>query len=123
MGTWNGRGLRGSTLEDLINLETDLPRADRIAKSGSPGLCYKDFIRILLAMTRISTLRTRSLDMLEQNVRMSEGMASFRADNCVVGMTVTTDWDIHPVFSNVPSALIGITAPAFRTSVSGGFAY
>lgn len=110
-------------LEDLINLETDLPRADRIAKSGSSGLCYKDFIRILLAMTRVSTLRTRSLDMLEQNVRMSDGMEAFRADNCVVGMTVTTDWNIHPVFSNVPSALIGITAPAFRTSVSGGFAY
>ena len=110
-------------LEGLIDLETDLPRADRIAKSGSVGLCYKDFLRILLAMTRVPTLRLRSLDMLEQNIRMSEGMGAFRADNCVVGMTVRTDWDIHPVFSNVPSALIGINVPAFRTSVKGGFAY
>ncbi len=31
MGTWNSRGLRGSTLEDLINHTNDLYREKKLA--------------------------------------------------------------------------------------------
>lgn len=109
-------------LDRLIDLESELTRADRIAKSSS-GLGYKDFLRLLIAMTDMSRLKTRAMDLMEQNVRKTDGMGSFRADNCVIGMTVQTDWDIPPVFGKVPSALAGITAPVFHTSVKGGFAY
>ena len=110
-------------LERLISLETDLQRADHIAAGGTTGLNYKDFLRILVNMTSLSRLKKRSLDLIEQNVRTGEGKSSFRIDNCVIGMTIDTDWEIPSVFGRVPAALLGTKAVSFRTNVKGGFAY
>ena len=110
-------------LENLISLETDLKRADNVAAGGTTGLNYEDFLRILVNMTPLPQLKRRSLDLIELNMRTLEGKSSFRVDNCVIGMTSSTDWEIPPVFGRVPAALLGTGEVSFHTKVEGGFAY
>ena len=110
-------------LENLISLETDLKRADNVAAGGTTGLNYEDFLRILVNMTPLPQLRRRSLDLIELNMRTLEGKSSFRVDNCVIGMTSSTDWEIPAVFGRVPTALLGTGEMSFHTKVEGGFAY
>ena len=110
-------------LENLISLETDLKRADNVAAGGTTGLNYEDFLRILVNMTPLPQLKRRSLDLIELNMRTLEGKSSFRVDNCVIGMTSSTDWEIPTVFGRVPAALLGTGEVSFHTKVEGGFAY
>lgn len=118
-----GRESWNVPLENLISLESDLKRADNVAAGGTTGLNYEDFLRILVNLTPVSKLRKRSLDLIEQNIRTIDGKSSFRIDNCVVGMTSKTDWEIPVVFGKVPAALLGTRAGAYHTKVEGGFAY
>ena len=90
---------------------------------GTTGLQYEDYLRLLLNLTGISTLKKRALDLIEVNMRTVCGCPSFRADNCVIGMTVKTDWGIPSVFGKVPAALVGIGDLSMNYSVEGGFAY
>ena len=80
-------------------------------------------VRILVNMTPLPQLRRRSLDLIELNMRTLEGKSSFRVDNCVIGMTSSTDWEIPAVFGRVPTALLGTGEMSFHTKVEGGFAY
>ena len=74
-------------------------------------------------MTPLPQLKRRSLDLIELNMRTLEGKSSFRVDNCVIGMTSSTDWEIPAVFGRVPAALLGTGEVSFHTKVEGGFAY
>ena len=94
-----------------------------MAAGGSSGLAYEDYLRLLLNLTGVSKLRTRSLDLLELNMRTVCGCPSFRADNCVVGMTVVTGWKIPSIFGKVPAALLGTGDLSADIKIEGGFAY
>ena len=110
-------------LNALMKMKSYLKNADGIASGGTTGLQYEDYLRLLLNMTGISKLKTRSLDMIELNMRTVCGCPSFRADNCVVGMTVKTDWSIPSIFGKVPAALLGTGDLSAGITVEGGFAY
>ena len=104
-------------------MKKHLKKADSVAAGGTVGLQYEDYLRLLLNLTGISKLKTRSLDMLELNMRTVCGCPSFRADNCVIGMTVKTGWNIPSIFGKVPAALLGTGDLCANISVEGGFAY
>ncbi len=107
----------------LMKMKTYLKKADKVAAGGTTGLQYEDYLRLLLNLTGISQLKTRSLDMLELNMKTVCGCPSFRADNCVIGMTVKTGWNIPSIFGKVPAALLGTGDLSSNISVEGGFAY
>ena len=110
-------------LSGLMNMKKVIKKADGVAAGGTTGLQYEDYLRLLLNLTGISTLKKRALDLIEVNMRTVCGCPSFRADNCVIGMTVKTDWGIPSVFGKVPAALVGIGDLSMNYSVEGGFAY
>ncbi len=110
-------------LSALMTMKKYLKRADAVAAGGSSGLAYEDYLRLLLNLTGVSKLRTRSLDLLELNMRTVCGCPSFRADNCVVGMTVVTGWKIPSIFGKVPAALLGTGDLSADIKIEGGFAY
>ena len=110
-------------LSALMKMKKHLKKADSVAAGGTVGLQYEDYLRLLLNLTGISKLKTRSLDMLELNMRTVCGCPSFRADNCVIGMTVKTGWNIPSIFGKVPAALLGTGDLCANISVEGGFAY
>ncbi len=110
-------------LSALMSMNTFLKKADGVAQSGTHGLQYEDYLRLLLNLMGITTLKTRSLDMMEMNMRTVCGCPSFRADNCVIGMTVKSDWKIPSVFGKVPGALLGTGDLSSEVHIEGGFAY
>ena len=110
-------------LKALMKMKKYLTKADKAAASGTTGLQYEDYLRLLLNLTGMSKLRQRSLDMIDLNMRTVCGCPSFRADNCVIGMTVKTNWTIPSVFGKVPAALLGTGDLSTDILVEGGFAY
>lgn len=110
-------------LSALIKMKKYLKKADQAAASGTTGLEYEDYLRLLLNMTSISKLKKRSLDMIELNMKTVCGCPSFRADNCVIGMTVKTAWTIPSLYGKVPAALLGTGDLSADITVEGGFAY
>ena len=110
-------------LSALMSMNTFLKKADGVAQGGTHGLQYEDYLRLLLNLMGITTLKTRSLDMMEMNMRTVCGCPSFRADNCVIGMTVKSDWKIPSVFGKVPGALLGTGDLSSEVHIEGGFAY
>ncbi len=110
-------------LNGLMNLKKVLKKADKTAARGTTGMEYEDYLRLLLNLTGMSKLKKRSLDMLELNMRTVCGCPSFRADNCVIGMTVKTVWNIPSIFGKVPEALLGTGDLSMNMKVNGGFAY
>ena len=110
-------------LSALMKLKSYLKNADSIAAGGTTGLQYEDYLRLLLNLTGMTKLKTRALDLIEVNMRTVCGCPSFRADNCVIGMTVKTGWNIPSIFGKVPAALLGTGDLSANISVEGGFAY
>ena len=110
-------------LNALMYMERELKKADTIAAGGTTGLQYEDYLRLLLNLTGISVLKKRALDLIELNMKTVCGCPSFRADNCVIGMTVKAGWSIPSVFGRVPAALLGTGNPSSGISIEGGFAY
>ncbi len=110
-------------LSDLMRFKKVLPKADKTAAGGTHGLQYEDYLRLLLMFSGMSDLKKRSLDLIELNMRTVCGCPNFRADNCVIGMTVKTTWNIPSVFGKVPAALLGTGDLSANVKVDGGFAY
>lgn len=110
-------------LEELINLETCLESADAEGFASTSGLSYQDYIRFFLNTSSINSQRTRSLDLIELNMRISYGSPSFRVDNCVIGVHDQADWILNPVFSMVPRAFLGIAAKPLTIKVEAGMKY
>lgn len=48
------------------------------------GLCYKDYLRILLMLANQEELSYRAMDMVEADIRLTRGNEAFRLDGCYV---------------------------------------
>lgn len=46
------------------------------------GLCYGDYLRLLLLFADMDTLTGRAMNMVEADIRLTSGNAYFRLDNC-----------------------------------------
>ena len=46
------------------------------------GLCYEDYLRLLLLFADMDTLTGRAMNMVEADIRLTSGNAFFRLDNC-----------------------------------------
>ncbi len=51
-------------------------------EKGGRGLSYQDYLRIFLTLTDIDILTGRAMNMVEADIRMTEGNRSFRLDGC-----------------------------------------
>lgn len=54
------------------------------------GLPYEEYLRMLLFLEKKETAGIRTLDMIEQNLRMEHGLSFFHADYCISKIEVTT---------------------------------
>ena len=90
---------------------------------GSEGMRYKEYLLILLNMTKLSQQKMRGLDMIEMNVRTAPGMSQFHVDQCIVAMKTKTTWEVPPVFARVPGAFLFFSPESRELEVDGGFTY
>ena len=90
---------------------------------GSEGMRYKEYLLILLNMTKLSQQKMRGLDMIEMNLRTAPGMSGFHVDQCIVAMKTETQWTAGPVFARVPRAFLFISPGDWEFDVDGGYTY
>lgn len=74
------------SLSSLMTLGTGEDKQEGMDAKG--GITYKDYLRILLFLKDENTLTMKALDRVEQNMRLEEGIPSFRVDSCVVKLRV-----------------------------------
>jgi len=48
------------------------------------GLCYEDYLRIMLTLTDVDTVTARAMNLIEADMRLTPGNAGFRMDGCYV---------------------------------------
>lgn len=53
------------------------------------GLAYQDYLRILMMLTDTDTLTMRAMNMVEADIRLTQGNNAFRLDGCYRGVDVT----------------------------------
>ena len=46
------------------------------------GLAYKDYLRIFMMLTDLDLLTARAMNMVEADIRMTDGNRNFRLDAC-----------------------------------------
>ncbi len=54
----------------------------------TPGLNYKDYLRLMLYTVSLDERTMRCMDVVEMDIRKAEGNASFCLDNCIAAATV-----------------------------------
>ncbi len=51
--------------------------------SSSDGLGYEDYLRLFMCFTNLETITYRFMDVMEMDIRRTEGNESFRIDGCI----------------------------------------
>lgn len=59
------------------------------SSKGNNGLSYEDYLRVLLALMNKNDKALRSLDIVEMDIRQTQGNADFRIDRCIDYMKVS----------------------------------
>ena len=69
------------TLSSLMKLGTEEDILD--GADAGEGLCYQDYLRILLFLAKPRDISKRTLSLIEQNMRIRYGQTYFKADICI----------------------------------------
>lgn len=108
------------TLENLGKLTQILSST---GKGSQEGLEYRDYLRILLNMGSVSKQKMRALDLIQENLRKKDRTSEFRAENCIVGISSSSQWRIRPVFFSLVQGVMGIRGEDIMVMQSGSIAY
>lgn len=108
------------TLEKLGKLSQIL---DGVGNGSGTGLEYRDYLRILLNMSSLKKQKMRALDLIQENLRMTEDASEFKAENCIVGIRTCTSWQIQPVFFSLAEAVMGIGSQSVAVTQTGSMSY
>ena len=74
-------------IQGLFQLGTESDQQD--GANNQEGLCYKDYLRMLLYMENKDRLLMRQMDMIEQRLRYVEQLSYFRIDYCLTQLQFT----------------------------------
>lgn len=55
-------------------------------ENAGNGLSYEDYLRIFMMCTDLNTLTARAMNMVEADIRLTQGNQSFRLDGCYAGV-------------------------------------
>ena len=76
--------------------EEFLKNKEEKAESREDGFDYRDYLQLLLYLTKEETLTYRAMDMIEQNIRQKE--SAFRMDHQLHGITLEGLYSAKPLF-------------------------
>ena len=66
-----------------LSLENMLTFQEHLESGGGSGLCYEDYLKMLLLMENKKDKTFRLMDIMEMNVRGTKGNSNFKMDNCI----------------------------------------
>jgi hypothetical protein len=81
------------SIGNLLKVGTDNFQSE--GKDMENGQEYKDYLQILLYLSSKEKLAMGALDLIEQNLRVEEGLTFFRVDNCVSKMKVQSQYELR----------------------------
>ena len=86
-------GKRAALVKTSENWQTSLTSLFKLGESGGTegkddqeGICYKDYLRMLLFLKDTDDVTMRALDRTEENLRSEQQLDHFRADHCVTSL-------------------------------------
>lgn len=86
-------GKRAALVKTSENWKTSLTSLFKLGENveseesgGQEGLCYKDYLRMLLFLENTDDVTMRSLDRIEENLRSEQNLDHFFADHCVTSL-------------------------------------
>lgn len=77
------------SLSSLMTLGTGEDTQEGMDTEG--GICYRDYLRILLFLKNEDALTMKALDRVEQNIKLEKGITGFRTDSCVVKLRLQNE--------------------------------
>lgn len=81
------------SLSGLMLLGTEGDAQDGMDAEG--GLTYQEYLRIILFLQNENQMAMRSLDRVEENIKVEMGVKSFKADSCVVKIRLENKAEIR----------------------------
>lgn len=66
-----------------LSLEAMLSFGDNLTDGGGSGLKYEDYLRMMVLMENEDKKTMRLMDVMEMNIRNTEGNEYFKIDNCI----------------------------------------
>ena len=67
---------------NLADILSDIWKQENVGEGE--GLCYQDYLGILLLLTEKNSLTERAMNLVEADIRLTSGNESFRLDGCLV---------------------------------------
>ncbi|WP_408069772.1 DUF5702 domain-containing protein [Butyrivibrio sp. JL13D10] len=74
-----------------LSIENMLEFRDHLKNGGGTGLSYEDYLNMLVFMENKDKKTKRLMDIIEMNIRKTEGNQGFRIDNCIDILNVQFD--------------------------------
>lgn len=81
------------SLSNLLKLGTSEDNQD--GRDMEKGLDYQEYLRILLYTQNQDHLTMRSLDLIEQNMKISKELSFFQADQCISKMKILSTYHLQ----------------------------
>jgi len=75
------------------SLESALALNDNGAENCEQGLTYEDYLRIFMFLTDEDTLTERAMNLIEADIRLTEGNEAFRLDACIPSAEIKVNTD------------------------------
>lgn len=95
---------------------------DQTAKSSEHGMTYSDYLRIFLALLSKKELGLRACDVIEEQIRATQGYEAVRADHLVYELETICSFQAQPVFFRLVS--VGDpTAPTYSFTKKAELSY
>ncbi|RDU25075.1 DUF5702 domain-containing protein [Anaerosacchariphilus polymeriproducens] len=86
-------------LNDLLNLPVSIKKEET---SDEIGFSYRDYLQILLYLNRSTNQNIRSLDLIEENIRMNSDNKSIQINNFVEAVYVNCEFQGEHIFLQMP---------------------
>lgn len=68
------------------------------------GMNYEDYLNILLMLENSADLSIRTMDLMEQNIRLKESYENFSLDNCLVGFNLEGTYLMGHIFASIQAS-------------------
>lgn len=105
----------------------NLGKITEILAQGAPdkgrGLEYRDYLRLMLYAGTLSKQKLRALDLIQMNLQKEDETKNFKAENCIVAVKTTTEWNCRPVFIRLPQIIMGVGAKDITIAQKSSMAY
>jgi len=109
----------------LINHDYLSQKADRVAAENELSFSYQDYLRVFLLLSNEKKLAYRSMDLMQEDIRLRYQQNQFRVDDCLFGYEVEAEFIIEKKFTGISFVqnYFNNRSTDFRFTVKAAYSY